>query len=99
MNIFKKILRQKLILSTITGVCIGILLGLILKTVTLQPWTKRNIMYLRFPGELFMRMVNCLILPLITSTIISATCDLKKSGTYKLISNFIKLTKFFSNVV
>lgn len=80
MNILKRVLRQKLILGTVIGVCIGILLGLILKTVTLQPWTKRNIMYLRFPGELFMRMVNCLILPLITSTIVSASCDLRKSG-------------------
>lgn len=80
MNTFKKILKQKLILRTIIGVCAGILLGFIFKTFTLQPWSKRDIMYLKFPGELFMRLVNCLILPLITSSIVSATCNLKKSG-------------------
>ncbi|XP_033190715.1 excitatory amino acid transporter 3 isoform X1 [Bombus vancouverensis nearcticus] len=80
MNILKEILRQKIILWTVIGVCAGISLGLILKTFTLQPWTKRNVMYLKFPGELFMRIVNCLILPLITSSIVSATCNLKKSG-------------------
>ncbi|XP_033308889.1 excitatory amino acid transporter 3-like isoform X2 [Bombus bifarius] len=80
MNILKEVLRQKIILWTVIGVCAGISLGLILKTFTLQPWTKRNVMYLKFPGELFMRIVNCLILPLITSSIVSATCNLKKSG-------------------
>lgn len=83
MNLFKKILRQKLILGTVIGVCTGISIGLILKTFTPQPWSKRDIMYLKFPGELFMRLINCLILPLVTSSIVSATCNLKKSGTYK----------------
>lgn len=81
----KRILRQKLILRTVIGVCAGIVSGLILKTFTPQPWSKRDVMYLKFPGELFMRLVNCLILPLVTSSIVSATCNLKKSGKYTMI--------------
>lgn len=80
MKMLKKILRQKLILRTVAGVCAGITIGLVLKISTPQPWSKRNIMYLKFPGEVFMRMVNCLILPLVMSSIVSATCNLKKSG-------------------
>lgn len=82
MNALKNVLRQKLILRTIVGVCAGIITGLILKICTPQPWTERNIMYLKFPGELFMRLINCLILPLLMSSIISATCNLKESGKY-----------------
>lgn len=80
MNLLKRILRQKLILTTVAGVCAGITVGFFLKISTPQPWTKRNIMYLKFPGELFMRMVNCLILPLVMTSIVSSTCNLKKSG-------------------
>ncbi|XP_029052197.1 excitatory amino acid transporter 3-like isoform X2 [Osmia bicornis bicornis] len=80
MKMLKKILRQKLILRTVAGVCAGITIGLVLKISTPQPWSKRNIMYLKFLGEVFMRMVNCLILPLVMSSIVSATCNLKKSG-------------------
>lgn len=92
MNILKEVLRQKIILWTVIGVCAGISLGLILKTFTLQPWTKRNVMYLKFPGELFMRIVNCLILPLITSSIVSATCNLKKSGRIGTIALYYYTT-------
>lgn len=100
MNILKEVLRQKIILWTVIGVCAGISLGLILKTFTLQPWTKRNVMYLKFPGELFMRIVNCLILPLITSSIVSATCNLKKSGKYKAtyIVIIVKQEFFITNL-
>lgn len=89
MNILRSISRQKVILRTTVGVCVGIIIGLILKTCTSQPWSERNIMYLKFPGELFMRLVNCLILPLVTSSIVSATCNLQKSGKVAMTeSNF-----------
>ncbi|XP_043797393.1 excitatory amino acid transporter 3-like isoform X1 [Apis laboriosa] len=99
MNTFKKILKQKLILGTIIGVCAGILLGFVLKTFTLQPWSKRDIMYLKFPGELFMRLINCLILPLITSSIVSATCNLKKSGHIGTMALYYYITTTLLGIV
>ncbi|KAG7214032.1 hypothetical protein KM043_001399 [Ampulex compressa] len=51
-----------------------------------QAWSRRDIMYLKFPGELFMRTVNCLILPLVTTSIVGASCNLGKSGTVGLIA-------------
>ncbi|XP_076162781.1 excitatory amino acid transporter 3 [Ptiloglossa arizonensis] len=92
MNALKNVLRQKLILRTIVGVCAGIITGLILKICTPQPWTERNIMYLKFPGELFMRLINCLILPLLMSSIISATCNLKESGKIGLMALYYYIT-------
>ncbi|XP_048506344.1 excitatory amino acid transporter 3-like [Athalia rosae] len=70
-----------LTIVTVTSIIIGVGSGFILKNWTQQPWSERQIMYLQFPGELFLRMVNCLILPLIISSIVSASCNLSKSGS------------------
>ncbi|CAL7952022.1 unnamed protein product [Xylocopa violacea] len=99
MNILKRILKQKLILRTVVGVCAGITTGFILKTFTPQPWSKRNVMYLKFPGELFIRLVNCLILPLVMSSIVSATCNLKKSGQIGLMALYYYITTTMLGII
>ncbi|XP_018048184.1 PREDICTED: excitatory amino acid transporter 3-like, partial [Atta colombica] len=72
--------KHKLIIITLIGVIIGMSCGLGLKNYSGRTWTQRDIIYIKFLGELFLRVVNCLILPLVTSSIISATCNLTKSG-------------------
>ncbi|KAL7299275.1 hypothetical protein TKK_0007859 [Trichogramma kaykai] len=67
-------------IQILIGVSTGVVLGFTLKMFTAQPWTERNLMYLLFPGELFLRIVNCLILPLVLSSIISASSNLEQSG-------------------
>lgn len=92
-------MKHKLIVSMLIGVTIGIICGMGLKYYSEKPWSDRNIMYLKFPGEMFLRMVNCLILPLVTSSIVSATCNLSKSGKC-MMNKFFKirnyLFKYFS---
>ncbi|XP_024878698.1 excitatory amino acid transporter 3-like [Temnothorax curvispinosus] len=79
--------KHKLIIATLTGVTIGISCGLSLKNYySGGTWSQRDIMYLKFPGEMFLRMVNCLILPLVTSSIVSATCNLTRSGPIGLMA-------------
>ncbi|XP_015588798.1 excitatory amino acid transporter 3 [Cephus cinctus] len=73
--------NHRLTFATIVGIGCGVTIGLILKNFTHQPWTQREIMYLQIPGEIFLRMVNCLILPLVVSSIVSASCNLSKSGS------------------
>jgi Na+/H+-dicarboxylate symporter len=73
------------------GILGGVVLGLALRRWTAQPWTERDLLYLHFPGEIFMRMVNCLVLPLVVSGIISASSKVGKSGT-----SFIIFPSFFS---
>ncbi|XP_015438686.1 PREDICTED: excitatory amino acid transporter 3-like [Dufourea novaeangliae] len=99
MNVLRNLLKQKLILRTVIGVFAGIVLGSILKICTLQPWSERNIMYLKFPGELFMRLVNCLILPLIISSIVSATCNLRKSGQIGLMALYYYTTTTILGII
>lgn len=78
-----------LMMMTLAGVFMGVILGFILRNMRdAEPgkhagWTKREIMYIQFPGELFLRMLKSLILPLIVSSIVSAigSLDLGLSGT------------------
>ncbi|KAI8479118.1 hypothetical protein Bbelb_431530 [Branchiostoma belcheri] len=68
-----------LLLLTILGVGLGILMGFLMRMANLSD---ENIDYFSFPGELFLRMLKCMILPLILCSIISAlaTLDAKTSG-------------------
>ncbi|KAI4497483.1 hypothetical protein M0802_007494 [Mischocyttarus mexicanus] len=79
-------MKHKLIIATFLGVTSGIMFGLVLKYFTPQPWSGRNIMYIKFPGEIFMNITNSIILPLVVSTVISAVCNLSKSGPIGLMA-------------
>lgn len=74
--------ENMLTMLTVVAVVIGAILGLILRNVKDEPWTKREIMYIQFPGDIFLRMLKALILPLIVASIISAIggLDLNLSG-------------------
>lgn len=58
----------------------GTALGLILKKSG-QQWSQREVMYIQYPGDLFLRMLKCLIVPLLVSSISSAIggLDLRSS--------------------
>lgn len=86
------LLKHKLIITILIGVTVGISCGMSLKRYSNRTWSQRDIMYIKFPGEIFLRVVNCLILPLVTSSIISATSNLTKSGkSFKIIVSFNKV--------
>lgn len=61
----------------------GTIFGLILKNSGNQ-WTEREIMYIQYPGDLFLRMLKCLIVPLIVSSITSAIGALDLSLSKKI---------------
>ncbi|XP_008556923.1 excitatory amino acid transporter 3 [Microplitis demolitor] len=71
-----------LTLLTVAGVLAGIALGFILRASKSTPWTQREIMYVNFAGDIFLRMLKALILPLIVGSIIAAigSLDLSLSG-------------------
>lgn len=47
-------------------------------------WTKREIMYVQFPGDIFLRMLKMLIVPLLVSSIVSAIGSLDLSLSKKI---------------
>ncbi|CAL7949748.1 unnamed protein product [Xylocopa violacea] len=74
--------ENMLTLLTILAVVAGTIVGFILRNVKDEPWTQRQIMYIEFPGDIFLRMLKALILPLIVASIVSAIggLDLGLSG-------------------
>ncbi|KAG8234907.1 hypothetical protein J437_LFUL013384, partial [Ladona fulva] len=86
--------------ATILGVFAGVALGIILRKVRHGAWKPREVMYVQYVGELFLRMLKSLILPLIMSSLISAigSLDLKLSGqigiravTYYLVTTVMAI--------
>lgn len=71
--------RNAFVLFTVTAVIVGTILGF-----TLRPYrmTYREVKYFSFPGELLMRMLQMLVLPLIISSLVTgmAALDRKASG-------------------
>lgn len=94
-------LRQNgLTLATVAGVLLGGILGFTLRAVK-DDWTEREIMYIGFPGKIFLRMLKGLIIPLIISCLVSAIANLDLSLSGKIATRAIAyyLTTTFCSVV
>lgn len=70
--------HNALTILTVSGVVGGVILGIILRN-TREKWTHREIMYINYLGDLFLRMLKSLILPLIISSLVSAIGSLDLS--------------------
>lgn len=85
---FKKFVKENLLtVLTIVGVVGGSLTGILLRSDNpdgSSNWTKRDLMYLQFPGDLFLRMLKCLIVPLLVASITSAIGSLDLSMSKKI---------------
>ncbi|CAB3998395.1 excitatory amino acid transporter 1-like [Paramuricea clavata] len=73
-----------IVVSVILGFLIGILIHDAVQEST-DPSTEKVIMYIKFPGELFLRMLRMIIIPLTVSSIVVAlgeidTCSAGKLG-------------------
>ncbi|XP_019373500.1 PREDICTED: excitatory amino acid transporter 1 isoform X1 [Gavialis gangeticus] len=73
------LLRNAFVLLTIIAVIVGIILGFCLRPYNMS---YREVKYFAFPGELLMRMLQMLVLPLIVSSLVTgiAALDSKASG-------------------
>ena len=70
-----------LTIGTMGGVIGGVIFGLILRNCK-ETWSEREVMYVSYVGEIFLRMLKALILPLIVPSLITAvgSLDLSLSG-------------------
>ncbi|KAL4617293.1 excitatory amino acid transporter 1 [Arapaima gigas] len=71
--------RNAFVIFTVAAVVIGIILGFALRTYKMS---YREVKYFSFPGELLMRMLQMLVLPLLVSSLITgmAALDSRASG-------------------
>lgn len=74
---------QRLTFATFLSVILGVVAGCIIRATSSTRWHQRDIMYLNFVGEVFMRMLKCLILPLMASSIMTAIGSLDLSLSKK----------------
>jgi len=72
-----------LTLATLAGVIGGVIFGLCLRTRK-EPWNEREIMYVSYVGNLFLRMLKALILPLIIPSLVAAVGSLDMSISGKV---------------
>ena len=70
-----------LTIATMSGVIGGVVFGLILRQCK-DNWHEREVMYVSYIGEIFLRMLKALILPLIVPSLITAvgSLDMSLSG-------------------
>ncbi|XP_041508471.1 excitatory amino acid transporter 5 isoform X1 [Microtus oregoni] len=90
--------RNGLLILSVLSVIVGCLLGFFLRTQRLSP---QEISYLQFPGELLMRMLKMLILPLVVSSLMSglASLDAKTSSRLGILTVAYYLWTTFLAVV
>lgn len=73
--------KNLLVLLLILALVLGVLLGVLLR-LREEPYSPRELMHLRFPGELLMNMLKMLLLPMIVSNLVSGmtSLDTRSSG-------------------
>ncbi|KAK1803753.1 hypothetical protein P4O66_020772, partial [Electrophorus voltai] len=91
--------QNGLLILSVLAVVIGCLLGFFLRS---QQLSEQEVKYFQFPGELLMRMLKMLILPLVVSSLMSglAALEPKCSGRLGLITvSYYLWTTFLAVVV
>lgn len=96
-------------LTALTIVCVllGLIIGLICRKYA-KDWTERHFMYIEMPGELYLRMLKLMIVPLLMSNIILSFGSIqgklsshlaKISSLFYLMSNLIAIAIAISLVI
>nr|XP_020468703.1 excitatory amino acid transporter 1-like isoform X2 [Monopterus albus] len=73
--------RNLFVLFTVVAVAFGVILGFVLRPHNLS---LREIKYFAFPGELLMRMLQMLVLPLIVSSLVTGISSLDSRASGKM---------------
>jgi len=73
--------RNLLVILTVSGVLVGVGLGMIVRNMNL---TKAQMTYFAFPGEMLLRMLKMIILPLVVCSLVSGAASLDTRSLGKL---------------
>lgn len=82
MDRVKRIVRANLlVILTVAGVLIGVFIGLGVRNVAL---TRTQIIYIGFPGELLIRLLKMIIIPLVVCSLVSGAASIDPKALGKL---------------
>ncbi|MGH0137443.1 UNVERIFIED_CONTAM: hypothetical protein FKN15_078485 [Acipenser sinensis] len=82
MDRVKKIVKANLlVILTVAGVIIGVVIGLGVRNVELS---KTHILYFGFPGELLIRLLKMIIIPLVVCSLVSGAASIDPKALGKL---------------
>lgn len=73
--------KNLLVIMTVSGVLVGIGLGMMVRKMDL---TKAQMTYFAFPGEMLLRMLKMIILPLVVCSLVSGAASLDTRSLGKL---------------
>jgi len=77
----KIVLANLLVILTVAGVIIGVFIGLGVRNVEL---TRTQIIYIGFPGELLIRLLKMIIIPLVVCSLVSGAASIDPKALGKL---------------
>ncbi|XP_043110498.1 neutral amino acid transporter A [Puntigrus tetrazona] len=91
--------RNLLVILTVSGVLVGVGLGMMVRKMNL---TRAQMTYFAFPGEMLLRMLKMIILPLVVCSLISGAASLDTRSLGKLggiaVSYFLVTTLIASSI-
>ena len=92
-----KIMKNLLPILTILSVISGVFVAFMLRISREEPWTPREVMYIGYIGEVYLRALKALIIPLIVSSIIAAIGSLDLSLSKKI--GFLAIAYYFITTI
>ncbi|XP_070508535.1 excitatory amino acid transporter 3-like [Chironomus tepperi] len=83
-KVVKMLKTHMLTITTVLGVILSIIVGISMRMSHEGGYSPRVVMYVNFLGDIFLRMIRALILPLIVSSLIAAIAPLDVSLSKKI---------------
>lgn len=77
----KIVMANLLVILTVAGVVVGVFIGLGVRNVTL---TRTQMIYIGFPGELLIRLLKMIIIPLVVCSLVSGAASIDPKALGKL---------------
>uniref|UniRef100_A0A3Q1GIL3 Amino acid transporter n=1 Tax=Acanthochromis polyacanthus TaxID=80966 RepID=A0A3Q1GIL3_9TELE len=80
-RVLRLVRANLLVILTVAGVIVGVFIGLSVRNATL---TRTQIIYIGFPGELLIRLLKMIIIPLVVCSLVSGAASIDPKALGKL---------------